>query len=76
MGDNRQNSADSRGCFSHTCSGTRSPFIEREYILGRVWINFGYFEMFNRMIPGSFHWVSKPRLTAHPKSWEYPELEQ
>lgn len=48
MGDNRQNSADSRSCFRN-CFGTSvsAHFIKRTDIVGKVFLNFGYFNIFN-----------------------------
>ena len=48
MGDNRQNSADSRSCFRNCYGASISAhFIKRTDIIGKVFLNFGYFNIFN-----------------------------
>lgn len=79
MGDNRQNSSDSRTCFKD-CYGKEytAHFIKRSDIIGRALLNFGYFHLFhdeNWSIDfDNLGWVSAPRFLSHPRSAEYPEL--
>ncbi|EKE30001.1 MAG: signal peptidase I [uncultured bacterium (gcode 4)] len=81
MGDNRNNSSDSRSCFM-SCSITGSShFIKRFDIVWRVFIDFWYFNIFkyneySREFEwlGKFKWESKPRFFDTPKTWEYKEL--
>lgn len=48
MGDNRNNSADSRQCFQNCYGNSETAhFISRENIVGHVLLNFGYFNIFN-----------------------------
>lgn len=46
MGDNRNNSADSRSCF-RSCVGNNelSHFIKRKDIIGKVLLNLGYYNI-------------------------------
>ncbi len=79
MGDNRQNSADSRQCFQNCFGvGTSAHFIKRANVIGRVLINFGYFNIFSDgglLKSGKFEWTQLPRLLSHPRNATYPELE-
>ncbi len=44
MWDNRNNSSDSRTCFTISCdSDKQDNFIEKKEIIGKVFINLGYF---------------------------------
>jgi signal peptidase I len=80
MGDNRQNSSDSRSCFKD-CYGKEytAHFIKRSDIIGKALVNFGYFHLFsdtNWSIDfGNIAWVSSPRFLSHPHTATYPELE-
>ncbi len=80
MGDNRQNSSDSRSCFKD-CYGKEytAHFIKRSDIIGTALVNFGYFHLFsdaNWAIDfDHIGWVSAPRLLSHPHTATYPELE-
>ena len=78
MGDNRQNSADSRQCFQNCFGvGTSAHFIKRANVIGRVLINFGYFNIFSDgglLKSGKFQWTQAPRLLSHPRNATYPEL--
>lgn len=78
MGDNRQNSADSRSCFRN-CYGTSvsAHFIKRTNIVGKVFLNFGYFNIFNEgglIQNGNISWTHPPRFLNHPRNASYPEL--
>ena len=80
MGDNRQNSSDSRSCFKD-CYGKEytAHFIKRSDIIGTALVNFGYFHLFsdaNWAIDfDHIGWVSAPILLSHPHTATYPELD-
>lgn len=78
MGDNRQNSADSRQCFQNCFGvGPSAHFIKRSNVIGKVFINFGYFNIFSDgglLKSGKFEWTQPPRFLSHPRSAIYPEL--
>lgn len=78
MGDNRNNSADSRSCFRN-CSGepVSAHFLKRKDIVGKVLVNFGYFNIFwdgGLLRSGKFTWTYPPRFLDHPRASSYPEL--
>ena len=80
MGDNCTNSADSRSCF-YTCMSMdeTAHFISRKNIIGRAFIDFGYFNIFSGSdgwMPklGSLSWVYPPRLLNHPNSATYQNI--
>lgn len=78
MGDNRNNSADSRSCF-RTCIGetTAAHFIKRKDIIGKVLINLGYYNIFSTgwVLDGKkWSWTYPPRFLSHPRSATYSEL--
>ncbi len=79
MWDNRQNSADSRQCFQN-CIGvnTSAHFISRSNVVGKVLLNFGYFNIFSEgglLRSGNITWTHPPRFLSHPRNAAYPELE-
>jgi len=82
MGDNRNNSADSRACFL-TCStaGNLGHFLKREDVIGKVLLDFGYFQIFDQTIGSGLKlanpigWALPPRFLSTLKDWTYPELE-
>jgi signal peptidase I len=79
MWDNRNNSADSRTCFRN-CIGAdaNAHFIKRRDILGKVLLNFWYFNIFwddGLLDGGKWTWTYVPRFLSHPKSASYPELD-
>jgi signal peptidase I len=80
MGDNRQNSADSRQCFQNCFGvGTSAHFIKRSNVIGRVLVNFGYYNLFSEgglLRSGRLTWTQAPRFLSHPRQASYPELEQ
>ncbi len=80
MGDNRQNSADSRSCFEFCRkTGGVSQFLERKDIIGRVLVDFGYFDLFeenNFPHLGTLKWINPPRFLNTPRNAKYPELEK
>lgn len=79
MGDNRNNSADSRSCF-YNCVGmeTAAHFIKRSDIVGKVLADFGYFHIFKdkswSIDTGNIGWDPAPRLFSSPSTAKYPEL--
>ncbi len=80
MGDNRQNSSDSRTCFKD-CYGkdNTAHFMKRSDIIGRALLNFWYFHLFHEenwsIDFDNLWWVSPPRFLSHPRSAEYPEIQ-
>lgn len=77
MGDNRLNSADSRSCFTSSCSGNNAThFLPRSHVVGRVLLDFGYFNIFqeNTLKLGSLSWIHPPRFFDTPRNHQYPEL--
>ncbi len=79
MWDNRNNSADSRTCFRN-CIGAEvnAHFIKRRDILGKVLLNFWYFNIFwvEGILDGwKWTWTYAPRFLNHPRDATYPELE-
>lgn len=78
MGDNRNNSADARSCF-RSCSGkdVNAHFLSRKDIIGRVLLDFGYFNIFGEgglLASGKMTWTDPPRFLNHPRNASYPEL--
>ncbi len=79
MGDNRNNSADSRSCFRN-CFWVEvtAHFIKRRDIIGKVLLNFWYINIFSDggfLRWWDFDWTYPPRFFNHPRSAEYPELD-
>ncbi len=78
MWDNRNNSADARSCF-RTCDGKTidAHFLARKDVVGKVLIDFGYFNIFGDgglLSTGNFSWTHAPRFLDSPRSADYPEL--
>ncbi len=78
MGDNRQNSADSRHCF-RTCENLKvsDHVIRRSNVVWRILINFWYFNIFNEgglLLNRKMSWTHVPRFLSHPRNTTYPEL--
>ncbi len=78
MGDNRNNSADSRSCFRN-CIGTMTSahFIKRKDIVWKVLLNLGYYNIFDEwglLQNGKITWTHPPRFLSHPRSAHYSEL--
>jgi signal peptidase I len=78
MGDNRQNSADSRQCFQN-CFGAKveAHFIKRSNVIGKVLVDFGYFHIFTDSWGIDWKhigWNPTPRLLSSPRNAAYPEL--
>ncbi len=80
MWDNRQNSADSRQCFQNCFwVGTNAHFIKRSNVIGRILIDFGYFNIFSEgwlLSSGKFGWTHAPRFLSHARQATYPELDK
>lgn len=78
MGDNRNNSADSRSCFKIcTTSYPQAHFIRRADIVWKVLLNLWYFNIFDRwglLETKKIEWTHPPRFLSHPREWIYPEL--
>ncbi len=84
MGDNRNNSADSRQCFqncfknSELQNGEVAHFIKRSNVVGKVLLNFWYFNLFAQgwlLQAGRLSWTYPPRFLNHPRHASYPELQ-
>ncbi|MDD2487184.1 MAG: signal peptidase I [Candidatus Gracilibacteria bacterium] len=76
MGDNRVNSSDSRSCFLSCSIKGSSHFIKRGDILGKVFLDFGYFNIFKEgtFELGELKWNYPPRFLNTPRKWIYKEL--
>ncbi len=79
MGDNRQNSSDSRTCFKDCYNKEYTAhFIKRSDIIGHALINFWYLHIFKDgtwiVDTKNLGWTSPPRFLAHPRTASYPEL--
>ncbi len=79
MGDNRNNSADSRQCFQNCFTGSEAAhFIKRSNVIGKVLLNFWYFNIFGPgwlIQSGKLTWTYPPRFLNHPRNAHYPELQ-
>lgn len=80
MGDNRQNSSDSRTCFKDCYSkNITAHFIKRSDIIGHALLNFWYLHIFHKdnwaIDFDNIGWVSPPRFLSHPRTAQYPELQ-
>lgn len=73
MGDNRNNSSDSRSCFLSCSIEGSSRFLKREYVVGKVFLNLGYINLFEKGSNLSFKYP--PRLLDTPRTWNYEELQ-
>ncbi|MBP8016668.1 signal peptidase I, partial [Candidatus Gracilibacteria bacterium] len=73
MGDNRNNSSDSRSCFLLCSMPGSSHFIKRNDIIGTVLLDFGYFNIFEikngEIKLGQLKWIHPARLLDTPKTW-------
>lgn len=82
MGDNRNNSSDSRSCFRSCTTGNAGHYLKRSDIVGKVFLDVGYFKIFDvfEVVPFQFHiaknvgWVIKPKLLDTVRTWNYEEL--
>lgn len=78
MGDNRNNSSDSRSCFMSCSAQNATHFVSRANIVGKLFIDFGYINIFREggvRTTGEWKWTYAPRFLATPKDWVYRELE-
>lgn len=73
MGDNRNNSSDSRSCFLSCSIEGSSRFLKRENVVGKVFLDLGYINLFDKN--GSFSFKYPPRLLDTPRTWKYEELQ-
>lgn len=46
MGDNRNNSSDSRSCFMSCSVPNSTHFISRSNVVGKIFVDFGYINIF------------------------------
>ena len=74
MGDNRNNSSDSRSCFMSCTVQGSGHFVSRDNVIGKLFIDFGYVNIFNKNNP-SFPQKWPMRLLDTPKDWVYQELQ-
>ncbi|EKE26933.1 MAG: hypothetical protein ACD_4C00115G0009 [uncultured bacterium (gcode 4)] len=76
MWDNRNNSSDSRSCFLSCSIEPSSHFIKRSDILWKVFLDFGYFNIFKEwtLQIWDLKWIDPPRFLNTPKTWDYKEL--
>ena len=78
MGDNRNNSSDSRSCFMSCSVPGSGHFVGRENIIGKLFVDFGYVNIFREggvRTTGEWKWTHAPRFLSTPKDWIYKELE-
>ncbi|MDD2916626.1 MAG: signal peptidase I [Candidatus Gracilibacteria bacterium] len=74
MGDNRNNSSDSRSCFQSCTIANSRHFVSRSNIIGKLSVDFGYTNIFDKNNPNAPE--NQPmRLLNTPKNWTYPELQ-
>ena len=73
MWDNRAHSSDSRTCFSFSCEATkRDSFIEKNEIVGRMFLDLGYFNFYNFSFTHPKKWLStKPKWFSTPSNYDY-----
>lgn len=72
MGDNRLASTDGRTCFSSCMIEGRKNYIPKDFIVGRVWLDLGYFNImkFNFIHPEL--WIDTiPKFFSSPKNYNY-----
>ncbi|NCP76743.1 signal peptidase I [bacterium] len=77
MGDNRNNSSDSRSCFMSCSISGSTHFVSRANIVGKLFVDFGYVNIFREggiRATGEWKWTYAPRFLSTPKDWIYPEL--
>lgn len=78
MGDNRNNSSDSRSCFLSCTIAWSGHFVTRANIIGKLFVDFGYVNIFHEggvRATGEWKWTHPPRFLSTPKDWIYPELQ-
>ncbi len=72
MWDNRQASTDGRTCFSSCMIEGRKNYIPKDYIVGKVWLDLGYFNImkFNFIHPEL--WIdTTPKFFSSPRNYNY-----
>ncbi len=82
MGDNRNNSSDSRSCFRSCSTDEVGHYLKRSDIVGKIFLDLGYFKIFDDFslnplritFATTVEWVLKPRLFDTPGTWNYPEI--
>lgn len=75
MGDNRNNSSDSRACFESCSFPNSGHYVTRNNIVGKLWVDFGYFQLpWTDPNNKTLHLVYPPRWLDSPREWTYPEL--
>jgi signal peptidase I len=78
MGDNRNNSSDSRSCFLSCFSEGSSHYVPRAHIVGKVFLHLGHFDAFgddSYFSLGTFSWTHPPRFFSTASTWDYPEID-
>ncbi len=71
MWDNRNNSGDSRICFS-SCNWDYTAFVKKEYIIWKVWFDMWYFNIWKFSFDNWRKNVdSHPRFLDFPKTYNY-----
>ena len=78
MGDNRNNSSDSRTCFRSCMIDGSVHFVARDNVVGSVLLDLGAFSLFGSptLHVGAMRWVYQPRFLDTPRNWSYTELNQ
>lgn len=85
MGDNRNNSSDSRSCFRSCSNGAVGHYLHRSDVVGKVFLALGYFKIFETFslvrpvgieLAAKPSWVVRPQLMGTVREWKYPELEE
>lgn len=83
MGDNRNNSSDSRSCFRSCSVSEIGHYLHRSDIVGKVFLDLGYFKIFDSfsLVPFQMQvsknvgWQLRPQLLNTVRTWNYPELD-
>ncbi|MFA6090685.1 MAG: signal peptidase I [Candidatus Gracilibacteria bacterium] len=77
MGDNRNNSSDSRACFQACSISGSTHFVSQSNVIGKLFVDFGYINIFREggvTTTGKWIWTHDPRFLSTPKDWIYKEL--
>jgi len=71
MWDNRNNSSDSRTCFDNNCGISKvDSFIEKDEIIGKVFIDLGYFNFWNFSFTNPWkHWYPEIKWLDTTPKW-------
>ncbi len=84
VGDNRNNSSDSRSCFRTCVDGKVGHYLKRGDVVGKVFLSLGYFKIFERFsligdvsleLAKKPEWVVRPQFLGTVREWNYPELQ-